>query len=114
MDRQDTSSKHKLNEVEDESANVSAGSVFNFIEPEDTDLTALARFSEITTLFNSLMKNGNVESFVQNSFGHFQFKPKNPFPSLTDQSATLLAIKVADKLIIYSKTSVNQNHYCLI
>ena len=80
VDWQDTSSKHKSNEVEDESATASAGSVYKFIEPEDTDLTALAHFSEITT-FNSLMKNGNVESFMQNSLGQFQFKPKNFFPA---------------------------------
>ena len=73
--------------------------LYKFIEPENTDPTALARFSEITT-FNSLMKNGNVESLMQNSLGQFQFKPKNIFPA-SDQSATLLATKVADKLIDY-------------
>ena len=58
-------------------------SVYNFIKPEDTDLTALARFSAITTLFNSLMKNGMWKSFMQNYLG-VSVQAKEFFLSLTD------------------------------
>ena len=80
-------------------------SVYKFIEPEDTDLTALAHFSEITTLFNSLMKNGNVESFMQNSLGQFQFKPKNSFP------ASLIKVQLClpQRLLITQEKILNFN-----
>lgn len=60
-------------------------------------------FSLLKTIYESLQKKGDAEKFYSNFYGNVPVDATKYFEGLTQNAATLLAMKVADSMLIHCK-----------
>ena len=60
-------------------------------------------FYLLQTIYESLQKKGDAEEFYSNFYGNVAMNAIKYFKGLTQNAATLLAIKVADSMLVHCK-----------
>ena len=78
-------------------------SKYSFQQPEEGSF----EFSSIKSMYDGLLKNGDLEKFYQKYYATVPLKSTQFFTGLSRNAATLLSTKVADCLIAYCKRSKN-------
>ena len=76
-------------------------SKYSFKQPEEGSF----EFSSIKSMYDGLLKNGDLEKFYQKYYATVPVKSTQFFTGLSRNAATLLSTKVADCLIAYCKRS---------
>lgn len=69
----------------------------------EKDKLALEKYAQIKALFSSLKRKGKVEKFYSKYFALVPLNATEYFPNLSSQLAVLLATRVADKIVSFSK-----------
>lgn len=60
-------------------------------------------FSFLKSIYESLQKKGNAENFYSSFYGTVAVNATKYFKGLTQNAATLLAMKVADSMLVHCK-----------
>ena len=60
-------------------------------------------FSLLKTIYESLQKKGDAEKFYSSFYGNVALNATKYFKGLTQNAATLLAMKVADRMLVHCK-----------
>ena len=66
------------------------------------------QFKILSDLFKSFQQKNDDEKFYTNFYASVPVKSRDFFPGLTSAAATLLATKLADKMVIYCKQQANE------
>ena len=64
-------------------------------------------FEVLQSIFDGLTKNGNAEKFYSKYYANIALHATTYFPGLSRNSSTLLATKLADRLLAYRKESLS-------
>ena len=73
-------------------------------------------FSLLKTIYESLQKKGDAKKFYSNFYGNVALNATKYFKGLTQNAATLLAMKVADSMLVHcrqQKHSTTSSETCL-
>ena len=79
------------------------------IEQDDKQYLNSALFGECASLYEKLLQTGNAEKFYASFYSNIVANAAAKFPGLLFPSCTTIAIKIADKLLAYSRRDCTQS-----